>query len=370
MVAGNIADMMIGVRNMIEATDIRRGDQVLVLADRRSDRPTIEALSAGLTAFGAHPMELITEPISRYGHVPAAVLRAMEESDVVVWVWPVFITFTPEHRAMGRKREESGSQLTEARAKPYFVYFEGGPGLLERDYAKLPNKVLWKIAEKVRDVVSAGSVVHITDDLGTDLTATYDGTKLYGMQFRAGDPPGRAHFPWGRCGMYNGTGDANGVVYLSAVQGVAGLLPEPMRWEIKEGWVTDVSGGGEVGEELKRMFEDVPGSNKFVEIMFGYHPKASVRHGIEDPLHWELISKMPWVGLGTDRQNPEFRHMDGSVMNGRLYIDNQLVVDKFGMLDRSLLYHRDVVEVAKEFGDPSEILAPVSHQAHGSNTMW
>jgi len=34
--------------------------------------------------------------------------------------------------------------------------------------------------------------------------------------------------------------------------------------------------------------------------MFGYHPKASIPHGIEDPMHWELISKMPWAGLGTD----------------------------------------------------------------------
>ena len=368
--SAGIVDMMVGVQNMIEASDIQKGDQILILADRRSDPVTVEALSVGLTALGAHPMELVTEPIGRYGVVPQPVINAMEASDVVIWVWPVFLTFTAAYRAMGRKREESGTQLKEARLKPYFVYFEGGPALLARDYAKFPNKVLWKIAEKVRDVVSAGSVVHITDDLGTDLTATYDGSKLYGMQFRPGDPPGRNHFPWGRCGMYNGSGDANGVVYISAVQGVAGMLEEPMRWEIKEGWVTDVTGGGEVGEELNRMFEEVPGSNKFVEIMFGYHPKASIQHGIEDPMHWELISKMPWAGLGTDRQNPNFRHMDGSIMNGQLYIDGQLLVDKYGMLDRSLLYHPDVVEVAREFGDPTAILAPVSHAAHGSNTQW
>ena len=368
--SAGIVDMMVGVQNMIEASDIQKGDQILILADRRSDPVTVEALSVGLTALGAHPMELVTEPIGRYGVIPQPVINAMEASDVVIWVWPVFLTFTPAYRAMGRKREESGTQLKEARLKPYFVYFEGGPALLARDYAKFPNKVLWKIAEKVRDVVSAGSVVHITDDLGTDLTATYDGSKLYGMQFRPGDPPGRNHFPWGRCGMYNGSGDANGVVYISAVQGVAGMLEEPMRWEIKEGWVTDVTGGGEVGEELNRMFEEVPGSNKFVEIMFGYHPKASIQHGIEDPMHWELISKMPWAGLGTDRQNPNFRHMDGSIMNGQLYIDGQLLVDKYGMLDRSLLYHPDVVEVAREFGDPTAILAPVSHAAHGSNTQW
>ena len=113
---------------------------------------------------------------------------------------------------MGRKREESGSQLHEDRMKPYHIYFEGNAGLLARDYAKFPNKVLWKLAEKVREVVSAGKVVRIEDSVGTNLTATYDGKRLYGMQFRAGDPPGRCHFPWGRCGVFNGDGEANGEV--------------------------------------------------------------------------------------------------------------------------------------------------------------
>ena len=125
-----VADMMIGVRNMIEAADLRRGDQVLLLADTRSDKTTLEALTAGLRFFGAEPMTLVTEPIARYGEVPAAVMDAMHASDVAIWVWPVFITFTPTHRALGRKREESGTQLHEARMKPYHIYFEGNAGLL------------------------------------------------------------------------------------------------------------------------------------------------------------------------------------------------------------------------------------------------
>jgi hypothetical protein len=365
-----VSDMMIGVRNMIEAADLRRGDQVLLLADTRSDKVTLEAISAGLRFMGAAPMTLVTEPIARYGNVPPAVLEAMRASDVVIWVWPVFITFTPAHRAMGRKREESGTQLHEQRMKPYHIYFEGNAGLLARDYAKFPNKVLWKLAEKVREVVAAGHEVRLEDSLGTNLTATYDGKRLYGMQFRAGDPPGRCHFPWGRCGVFNGDGQANGEVYLSCVQGIAGKLAEPMRWKIEDSIITEVSGGAEAGEECRRLFKEVPESNRLIEIMFGYHPKASAQHGVEDPMHWELISKMPWVGLGTPRKHPNFRHIDGSVFNGRLFIDGRLVVDRYGMLDRSLLHHRDVLAAASEYGDPYQVLAPISHAAHGSGTLW
>ncbi len=370
MMQSQIADMIPGVKNMIDAADIRSGDQVLLLADTRSDKLSIEAICAGLKYIGAQPMTLVTEPIPRYGEIPPPALQAMQSCDVAIWVWPVFLTFTSTHRALGRKREESGTQLHEKRVKPYYVYFEGTPGLLARDYAKFPVKVLWKLAEKVRQVVSAGHEVRLEDALGTNLRATYDGNRLYGMQFRAGDPPGRCHFPWGRCGVFNGDGKADGEIYLSCVQGVAGMLAEPMRWRVKDSRVVEVEGGGEVGEECKRLFAQVPGSDRLVEIMFGYHPKASIEHGIQDPMHWELISKMPWAGLGTDRKNPNFRHMDGSVMNARLYIDDRLIVDKYGMLDRSLLHHEEVLEVAAQFGDPHQVLAPVSHAAHGSNTLW
>ena len=237
-------------------------------------------------------MTMVTEPIARYGEVPAAVMEAMHASDVAIWVWPVFITFTPTHRGLGRKREESGTQLHEARMKPYHIYFEGNGGLLARDYAKFPNKVLWKLAEKVREVVAAGKVVHIVDDLGTDLTATYDGNRLYGMQFRAGDPPGRCHFPWGRCGVFNGEGNSNGEVYLSCVQGVAGRLAEPMRWKVKDNIITEVDGGGEVGEECKRLFQRSPRVQSF------------------DRDHVRLSSESfggPWYrrsdALGADKQN-------------------------------------------------------------------
>jgi hypothetical protein len=40
------------------------------------------------------------------------------------------------------------------------------------------------------------------------------------------------------------------------------------------------------------------------------------------------------------------------------------------MLDRSLLHHPEVLEAASEFGDPFRVLAPVSHEAHGSGSAW
>ena len=68
--------------------------------------------------------------------------------------------------------------------------------------------------------------------------------------------------------------------------------------------------------------------------------------------------------------NPrDSHHIDGSISDARLYIDGQLMVDKSGMLDCSLLHHPDVPDVASEFNGPYAVLAPASHEAHGSNTI-
>lgn len=184
-----VADLIPGVRNLIEAAAIKTGDQVLLLSDTRSDPPSIEALRAGLKLIGAEPIVLVTEPISRYGHCPKILIEAMQSCDVAIWVWPVFITFTHEHRALRRGHEDQ--------AKPYHVYFEGVPGLLATNYARFPNQVLWKLASKVQELVKAGREVRIIDDMGTNLRATYGGQQIYAMQTKPGDPPRTDAFPLG-----------------------------------------------------------------------------------------------------------------------------------------------------------------------------
>src|SRR4051794_14679987 len=123
-----VADLLQGTMNMIEAADIRKGESVMLLADRRSDPLSIEATTTALKAIGATPMTLITEPIPRYGTVPEAAVEAMQHVDTAVWMWPVFITFTEtmqaRAKAAGQRRETSGTQLQQQRNRPYHVYFE------------------------------------------------------------------------------------------------------------------------------------------------------------------------------------------------------------------------------------------------------
>lgn len=363
-----ISDLVIGARNMIEAADVRPGDSVLLLCDRSSDHDTIDALAAALRLHGAQPMEMIVDPILRYGDVPEAALRAMEAVDVAVWVWPVFLNGSTNYRERLRTPKEGDEGAPKERVKPYKIYFEGWPGLLATDYARYPNELLWTIARKIKEIVAQGRKVKITGHSHTVLEAEYDGKKIYAMQTKAGEPAGRCHFPWGRCGVYNGSGTANGTVQLDCVQGVPGMLREPMLWTIKDGKVVGVEGGGDIGWEIKRLFRDMPGSDFFTEVMFGYHPKASTERGIQDPMHWEILSRYPWVGLGTTRQQKVYRHVDGGCMRSSLSIDGRLLVDFGGRL--TILDDPDIRATAARYGDPDFLLSNLSHEGTALGGLW
>jgi hypothetical protein len=363
-----ISDLVIGARNMIEAADIRRGDSVLLLADRSSDGDSIDALASAIRLHGATPMEMIVEPILRYGDVPEAALRAMEAVDVAVWIWPVFLNGSTNYRERLRTPKEGDEGAPTDRVKPYKIYFEGWPGLLATDYARFPNDLLWTIARKVKAIVAAGSKVTISGPNGTKLVAEYDNKRIYAMQTKAGEPAGRCHFPWGRCGVYNGSGTANGTVQLDLVQGVPGMLREPMLWTIKDGKVIGIEGGGDIGAETKRLFKAFPESNFFTEVMFGYHPKASTERGIQDPMHWEILSRYPWVGLGTQRKHMVYRHVDGGCMESNLAIDGFVLVDFGGKL--TILDDPEIRAAARRYGDADFLLSTLSHEGTALGGLW
>lgn len=362
------SDLVLGAKNMIEAADVRPGDSVLLLSDRQSDADSVDALAAALRLHGATPMEFIMDPVLRYGDVPEAAMRAMEAVDVVVWVWPVFLNGSTNYRERLRTPKEGDEGAPKERVKPYKIYFEGLPGLLATDYARFPNELLWTIARKVKEIVSKGSKVTIKGPNNTALEAEYDGRRLYAMQTRAGEPAGRCHFPWGRCGIYNGSGAARGTVQLDCVQGVAGKLSSPMVWTIKDARVVGVEGGGDIGSECRRLFRETPESSHFTEIMFGYHPKTSTERGLRDPMHWEILGRYPWVGLGTPRKEMRYRHVDGGCIESSLAVDGRVIVDLGGRL--TLLDDPEIRAAAARYGDPDFLLSSASHEGPSLGGLW
>ena len=225
-------------------------------------------------------------------------------------------------------------------------------------YARFPNALLWAIAEKVRGSAEAGHEIHVECTRGTDLTSTYDPSKLYAMQTRPVEPGGRAHFPWGRCGIFHGAGVANGVIYISCMQGIPGVMDPPAKWTVRENVLVDVE-GGEAARHVRSIMDRCGGSMEFDEIMFGFHPKASQWLAAQYYMHWPHNSKWAWVGLATPPGFEPRLSPDGAIFHSSVWIDGQPVTENGRLL---LLQDPELRELAAQYGDPYELLdSPVSH---------
>jgi hypothetical protein len=354
----SLTDLMPGVKNFIEAAGIHEGDKVLFLADTRSDPPSLQACTAGLKAIGARPIVLIMDHLERYGRVPDEAIGAAAHTDCIVLTWPVFITAGLNTVRKARTPTSDFDPSTAVPGQPKLVYFECAPGTLASSYAQFPNELLWAIARRIKDITYRGHEIHVTCPRGTDLRSTYDPEKLYAMQTRPVEPGGRCHFPWGRCGVWHGAGEANGVVYLDTAQGVDGLFEQPMRWVVEENIVVDFQ-GGEIADHMKKLARRYDEPVRFSEIMYGFHPHVPQKVGLDDYMHWPFNSKWAWFGINVGGGlGGSGQHLDGPCFWSSVYIDDQLVMER-GRL--TLCDDPEIREIAARYGDPDDLLEHITH---------
>jgi len=353
-------EMVEGIKNFIESSDIKENDKVFLLADTRSDAASLSAVCMVLKVIGAIPTVMIMDHLARYRTVPPEALPAAKEADCFVLVWPVFMTSALNQIRQARTATSDVDPSTGVPGQPKLVYLEAAPGMFTSEYARYPNKLLWAIGEKVKAVVGRGHEIHVECPLGSDLTSTYDPSKLYAMQTRPVEPGGRSHFPWGRCGVFHGAGMADGVVYMSCIQGIPGVLDPPMKVTVQENLVVSVE-GGEAATHVRSIMDRSKDIKPLVfdEIMFGFHPKAPQWLADQDYMHWPHNSKAVWVGMGGASETWSRISPDGGVFRASVWIDGEPVMDEGRML---LLQDPELRALAAEYGDPYELLdSPVSH---------
>ena len=193
------------------------------------------------------------------------------------------------------------------------------------------------IMDKVA-VLLEGDEVRITTPIGTNFVANITGRKSLPQYGRSINPGQSSSPPDIECAIGGNAGTANGVVYIdgSIPHPRLGLIKEPIRIEIKESRVVDIS-GGEEAETLKDVlasFND-PKAYHVGEIGIGMNPACeltgrmledegcygTVHFGFGDdrgfqgtnscPLHLDLVFRAPTLTV------------DGKVLldNGKLTVE-------------------------------------------------
>ncbi len=261
------------------------------------------------------------KPLSRNGEEPPeSIAMLMQEVDVIVVPMSKSITHTNARREASRLGVRIATM----------------PGIDEdmmiRCLSADPNKIL-KTTEKVAKRLEGVSTVRVTTDLGTDVTMSIKGRRIIqstGILKKIGES---GNLPSGEVYLAPVEKQINGtIVFDGSVAGI-GMLKEPIKLTVEEGYAMDIEGG----EEAKILFETLNqvGRKAFAigEFGIGTNYKAKITGKIlEDEkvlgtVHFAFGNNLSMGG----KVNVEI-HIDGIVTKPNVYFDDALVMEKGELL--------------------------------------
>lgn len=262
-----------GARTLVETcAGVQPGERLLVVTDRGRPFSVAKAIALAGEHAGAIVTTTIMQPVPTGQEPPAAVRAAMLAADVIL----APVSGSLFHTDAARAAAEAGARLLSVTEVTEELLIDGA--CLADFEAMAP------VAERVRQLLSAANTVHVTAPGGTDLTislAGREGMKVTGM---AREPGVRAGWPDIEAFIAPVEGTAQGVIVIDASGSNIGLVREPIRMEIRDGRVIEISGGSQA-REIERSLRATNHEGSFViaELGIGLNPAGLVRgHIIED----------------------------------------------------------------------------------------
>ncbi|HLH68309.1 MAG TPA: hypothetical protein VKY90_04595 [Candidatus Dormibacteraeota bacterium] len=315
-------------------SNVRAGDQVLVVTDTRHDPRVWQAVLSILADLGAEPTVAIFEPRpADYYDPPRTVREAMLRADLVVLLASTGMLHSPASMAC----MEAGIPTICMDGGMTLEMFQAGAATA--DYVEIA-RLRHVVGERV---FGAGAKrARVTSRLGTDLTYSVEG-RIY---VPPPPPPGydpfkvwrrssegrpsplyTCLFPSGEFNVPPVEGTAQGRLVIDLTMHHLNRLSSPIELTIREGRIVDISGGADAWE-LRRYLEEFGDDNAYccpTEASVGVNPAARVT-GVqrEDK---NILGSMHF-GLGTNIDvGGSIRssiHMDGVVLEPTLEVDGEV----------------------------------------------
>ena len=350
-----ILELMEAARNCVaETAGIESSDKVVIWTDNsgKVDPQVIVALSAAVQERGAKAIVIYDDPpaFRLGGEISPVVEAAFERADIVFQVLQLENAASVDNPSVFRC-------LFEYKAA-FLAVICPTVELMQSDWAKYPPKLARAILRSAASQVKEADFL-LRDENGTHLTGRLKAWPIDKIDSpKSKLPPGFwGFFPLGTIALHPES-PLNGTVVFETMEGFSGYLSEPVRLTVEDHWVTKVEGGPEA-KWLQDIMSKYENANYFCELAWGIHPKASLSAGLEERAQDTILYRRAgvfhcavglWPGVGV----PCKFHWDGGGIRPTLYIGDQLVIDK-GRL--TVLDSPDLIEIAKEFGNPNDLLS-------------
>lgn len=304
-----------------EAMGIQEGEEVLVITDPRKVG-VAKSIAIAANGVGADVVTQIMPLLESHGNEPLeTVAEAMKTADVAFTCTTHAITHT--HARLNAA--EAGTRIGVLRGVTEDMMVEGA---MTVDFEELRRRT-----EAVRDIVTAGEHVHVTDENGTDVEFSIDGCDAFSLDGYFHENYGFATLPPGESPTHPKEGTANGTIVIDVSMDNIGQLDDPIELELEDGFVTNVSGGDEAGQ-LQQIFEEADENGRnLAEFAIGTNPKAQLIGNLaedkklEGTIHFAVGDN---ESLGGSKKSDI--HLDGVIRSPTVEIDGEVLVDNGNLL--------------------------------------
>lgn len=327
-----VREMIQGAHNcVVKWGNLKPGERVLVITDPMVDPQLIEALGTAATAAGGEVV-IATIPTVPREHVepPAAVVAAMQEVNLILACCSKLVG----HTAATLEAQKKGARYMGIGPRADAMAGEG---------AKFPPEIIFALCTDMARKWLAAKEIRVTDAKGTDLRATIDPGDVIGLE-GAGAPLGTILNPEkprrGRIAYWEGgfgtvgywpRWTTEGVAYMDAMEGFAGILPRPVKATVDKGMVVKFEGAPEQETYFKSLLERFgPDVAHIGEIMIGMNPKAPLN--LEGTTHLQAHRRAGTVHIAYGNSVDDFRtvkpgiHIDNLIIKPTITLDGEPIL--------------------------------------------
>lgn len=303
---------------MDECVSLKAGETLLIVTDMAQEN-IANVLSAAAVERGAEVVKLTMQPRKRAGEEPPKlVAESMKHADVIL----IPVSFSVTHTFAVKEAAAAGARILVLTDFTEEMLCHGG---IEADF-----KAIKPVCMGVADKFASGNRVHLTSAGGTDLWMDITGRRGNAL-YCVVEPGEFSTIPTIEANVSPVEGSANGRIVADAsipYLGI-GVLDEPVSLEVKDGFITSITGGKQAAA-LKKDLESHNDRHCFniAELGVGLNPKCRLC-GIM--LEDEGVIGTVHIGIGTNitlggvLKAPT--HYDLLMWNPHIEIDGETVLD-------------------------------------------
>ena len=294
---------------------VKSGEQVLIVTDEPM-RKLAYALQGAARDLGTEVFMVEMLPRKTNGEEPPPpVAQLMREVDVVLCPTSKSLTHTDARRA----------------ASAQGVRVATLPGVTEEIMVRCMNADYNRIAARTAalcDRLNRTSVVRVKAPAGTDIVMPITGRKAHASSGLFREDGQWGNLPTGEAYLAPLEGQSRGVVVVDGAMASVGMVRQPIRIVVAEGYATDITGGDEARRLIELLKPHGRDARNVAEFGIGTNDKAILTGAIIED---EKVMGTIHIAFGDNKSmGGSVRvasHLDGLVTKPSVWFDEEKVME-------------------------------------------